>query len=317
MLSTPFLAPPHRPISLGAVFLYYSTNRSGTSMHWHSPTFLVLTFFFALSLFITTAAAQNHDMTSEDLEPLFPETLGNATLQEIKPAPEGEGLVAVGEYTDERTGADFSVTLYFGKDVNQAAFLSEPQISRPAQADDWHAEHWSMQGHTVSYMHADGASGGFALIDQFTVFLLARDGADVDTVQAMMEDVDFNQLHDWEAPGAYTAHDLSPDMCLTIGCFADRVASCEAGQVGIESVQALFTVQGPTDDGSCLLSFAYTEHARAQESMLGQELFFPVRANADVVGNFREAVFMPAMACMSGESDSEHCGGPLLEQRPE
>lgn len=286
-------------------------------MPYRSPVSLTLVFVLICSLLSTTVVAQEQAVSSEDLTPLFPETLGDATLQEVKPAPEGEGLVAVGEYTEERTGADFSVVLSFGKDVNQAAFLSEPQIFRPAQADDWHAEHWSMQDHAVSYMHADGESGAFALIDQFMVVLLARDGADVDTVQAMMQDVDFNQLHDWDAPGAYTAHDLGADICLTIDCFADRVAACEAGQVGIESVQGLFTVQGPTDDGSCLLSFAYTAHAQAPESILGQELFFPVRASADVFGSFREAIFMPMMACMSGESDSAHCGGPLLELRPE
>ena len=285
----------------------------------YNHLFSALPLFLVFVLCSTTAVAQDNALTGGDLEPLFPETLAFTTLQEVEPAPEGEGLVAYGLYTDENTDTEFRMGIYLGKSVDQVAALDEMRIMRPAQADDWRAENWSIQGHTVSYTHMDGSSGAFALIDQFMIAMLARNFGDADAMRALIEDIDFSQLEEWESPGEYAPHSMSPDICLTVDCFADRVAACDAGQVGVDfdgvEAKGFFTVQEPTGDGSCLLSFVYSAHPH--ELMVDQKVLFPVDTEADVFGNFMESVLMPMMNCISGESDSDHCGGPLLEQRPE
>ena len=280
--------------------------------HLHKYFCSTLILFLVVGFAASNAFAQDGDITGEDLEGLLPETLGSTTLQEAN--PHSEARVA-GVYADEEAGVQMRVVLGFGAIVDEVMpGLSSMQMMGATEADDWHAEEWSIDGQTVNYMRVDGNGVAFSLVDQFFLLVMAEGVDDPDVLRSAMEDFDFGQLAEWEAPGEYTTHSLSPEVCLTIDCFADRVASCEAGQMGGElgrNLGGLYTVEEPTDDGQCLLSFMFT--ANPNDELIDKKMFFPVSTDADVKGNFQEDVMGPMEECMDGESDSDHCSGPLLD----
>lgn len=82
------------------------------------------------------------------------------------------------------------------------------------------------------------------------------------------------------------------------------------GQLG-RNLGGLYTVEEPTDDGKCMLSFKFT--ANPNDDFIGKKVFFAVEDDADAAGNFQEDIMGPMQACMEGDEDAAHCSGPLLD----
>lgn len=226
---------------------------------------------------------------------------------------EAPGLLAPALLEDHTT--QFRLAIGLGAAVESAVQeLSSMQMMGATAASDWETETWPIQGQTMHYMHLQGNSIAFALVDQFMISMMAEDFEDADAMRGLLEELDFHQFEEWEAPGTYAAHSLSPDICLTIDCFADRVATCESGQMGGQlgrRLGGIYTVEEATDDGACLMSFMFT--ANPNDDLVDAKVFFAVEKDADVHGNFQEDIMGPMQTCMEDESSSSHCGGPLLD----
>jgi len=257
--------------------------------------------------------AESDQMTSEALESLFPESLGEASLEEVETQ---EDLRARGIYTHPDVESSISLALGYGKVIEEGVMeISSMQMMGAAEMDDWQTEEWEMQGHTVHYMSGGGREVAISLIDQFLVFMMAEETAESSVYRTLFESYDLEALASWEAPGAFTAHSLGDDTCLSMACFADRVSACESGQMMGQlgrRVGGVYTVEEPINDEQCLLSFAFTNNPNPD--FVDQKVLFPVQQGADVAENFQEDVMTPMQACMEDTEDaSEHCGGPLLE----
>lgn len=286
---------------------------------------------------------ESEQMTSAALESFFPESLGGASLEQVEtqedrrprraaevpeqsdsandaeqsdreqPDPE---LRARGMYTHPEVDGTLSLALAYGKIVEEGVMqISSLQMMAASEGEDWHAEDWEIQGHPVRFMSVEGRAVAASLIDQFVVVITSQETNDAALFRTMFEDYDLNALASWEAPGTYTPHSLGDDTCLSIACFANRVSACESGQMMGQLNRRLggvYAVEGPTDDGQCLLSFAFTDNPNPD--LVDQKVFFPVNQEADVAANFREDIMTPMQACMEGsEEASEHCGGPLMD----
>ena len=283
---------------------------------------------------------ESEQMTSAALESFFPESLGEASLEQVETQEDrrprraaevhGESnsadepeqsesdpdLRARGLYTHPDVDGSLSLALAYGKIVEEGVMqISSLQMMASSEGDDWHAEDWEIQGHPVHFISVDGRAVAASLIDQFVVVITSQETNDAALFRTMFEDYDLNTLASWEAPGSYTAHSLGDDTCLSIACFAERVSACESGQMMGQLSRRLggvYVVEEPTDDGQCLLSFAFTDNPNPD--FTDKKVFFSVNQGADVAANFREDIMTPMKACMEeSEEASEHCGGPLLE----
>ena len=184
------------------------------NMHWQNYLFSTFVILLISSLSVQVAVAQEDAVTGDDLIPLFPETLGNATLQEANGHSEAR---AEGTYADEEAGIQLRMAIGVGAVVDEVVpELSFMQMMGATEADDWHSEEWSIQEHTVNYMRMQGNSAAFALVDQFMLLVMAEGLDDPDALRAIVEDYDFSQLEEWEAPGEYARHSMSADICLTV-----------------------------------------------------------------------------------------------------
>ncbi len=284
------------------------------TMHWQNYLFSTFVILLISSLSVQVAVAQDDAVTGEDLEPLFPEMLGNAALQNTD--TESEPRVNA-TYVDEEAGIQLQAALGLGEIIDEAATELGAMAmmgATEADPDEFHSEEWSIQGHTLDYLQIEGNSIVFAIIDQFLFAAMAQNMDDAEALREMIEDYDFSQLTDWESPGEYAKHSVSPDFCLTMNCFAERVASCEPAQAGGQlgrNLGGFYSVEEPADDGMCLLSFMFT--ANPNEELIDQKVFFAVDRDADIAGNFQEEIMGAMQACMEGDGDTEHCGGPLLD----
>ncbi|PEN09580.1 hypothetical protein CRI93_02280 [Longimonas halophila] len=253
-------------------------------------------------------------MTSEDLETLFPASLGEASLEHVE--PEDDGLRSRGVYTHPEVDGSLSLALAYGSSVEEGAMqISSLQMQGATESEDWHTEEWDIQGHTVHYMSEGGNAVAISLIDQFLVFTMTEGAAEPALFRSLFESYDLNALASWDAPGSYMPHSLSSNTCLSIECFSKRVASCESAQMMGQLNRRLggvYTVEEPADEEQCLLSFAFTNNPNPD--VVDKKVFFPVDRNADLVENFQDNVMRPMQACLEETDEaSEHCGGPLLD----
>ena len=253
-------------------------------------------------------------MTSEDLEPLFPASLGNASLEQVE--PDDGGLRSRGVYTHPEAEGSLSLALAYGASVEEAVMqISSLQMQSATGSEDWHTETWDTQGQTVHYMREGENALAVSLIDQFLVFTMAEEAEEPALFRSLFESYDLNALASWDAPGSYIPHSLSSNTCLSIECFTERISACESAQMMGQLNRRLggvYTVEEPADEEQCVLSFAFTNNPNPD--LVDRKVFFPVDRDANLAENFRDNVMRPMQACLEGSDDaSAHCSGPLLD----
>jgi hypothetical protein len=253
-------------------------------------------------------------MTSEDLESLFPASLGDASLEQVE--PDDSSLRSRGIYTHPDADGSLSLALAYGASVEEGVMrISSLQMQGATESEDWRTEEWDMQGHTVHYMSEGENAVAVSLIDQFLVFTMTDETAEPALLRSLFESYDLNALASWDAPGSYMPHSLSSNTCLSIECFSTRVASCSSAQIMGQLNRRLggvYTVEEPTDGEQCLLSFAFTNNPNPD--FVDKKVFFPVERDADLVENFQSGVMEPMQACLEeADEASEQCRGPLLD----
>lgn len=257
------------------------------------------------------------ELTGEHLVPLFLDQVGTYALDEVN--PRDDRPLADARYLDEGDGSPIQIALTYGEEAAERYRSLRAQIVR----DEEDPGELEVDGQRFILLESRRDISALRYVDGFLIVTriaraAVRPGEDFvpteDYLTRFLEDFDAQRLSEWEPPveaarEAAVAVDI-PD-CLDMECFDEYVSACEAAQVVApgpgQNANAVYTVEQPTDNGQCRLSFVFFDNPNPEWE--DEPLYFNVDPEESFVETGREAV----SACLDGEGEKHGCEGPLLE----
>lgn len=249
----------------------------------------------------------------EKVNPLaryFPATIGNFTVNSIR--PDDEDLTVKAEYQQSDQEDPVNVLVTYGDDAarryNQlqlSLFENEPT---EMEVDNTSFDVLEMDDDIVAFKYDDHwlITVGYSDIDQENKEDLHQQLAN------FLNSFQPNQLANFEAPENYemdfTGEKDGTKLCLGLDCFDEQISKCEPAQFGGRlqyRLGVMYKIEEPSGDNQCRLSFEYTRNPNSD--LEEQPLYFLMNREDSFLESGRDII----EDCLEG--NTELCEGPLLD----